>query len=1012
MISVGSRFRRTLVGFGLICISFTWPGPSAAEIEGSASERFSVNSWTIGNGLPGNAVVGLAKGGDGYLWLATINGPARFDGARVVPVQLWDGLLSLLTQRLLADHRGRLWIGTQDAGLTLLTEGRYRSFTPADGLPGHNVAGLAEDEQGGIWVATDEGLARWDGKFTNMTPPTEKPRGFTSVCCGAQRTFAVSDGWKVWERNENSWNTLPPLGVRGFRFDQVFVSRAGVLWSQLNPKGLARLEEPPGTVATTNQAAPGKQVWRFFGTECGLPDTYISCALEKSNGDFLFGSFEQGLYRFHEGHATPVALNELPDRDGVLALHEDSDGNLWAGTRTHGLLRLRQPRVRTVAGAEAVRIARIAFDKSGRLWVGGGEGLWFGKEGALSRAPLPDRLQKWNVGALLPAADGGVWIGLFNGGLWKFNPDKDEKPLPQLPNANLNASVVALAADRADGTWFGTVGGRIVHVAHDGVKWAPPNDAGRISVLATEPAGGVWAGTEGTGVLRLDEAGKVQLHLGREQGLPGRAVRSLVPDQGGVVWIGTVGGLCRWDGSHLQVYDIRNGLPDDRIASLAQDDAGHLWCSANNALFRLDKSELGEIAAGGATLAHPMLVGPSDGLKAVPFATGIPSDAIRGPAGQLYFPRIWEVLTLAPRDFEKAPVAPRPRIEEVLVDGQPADLRAIGRTAVRVPPRSSQIEIRYTAFQWTSPETLRFRYRLTDVDKSWTEAGDQRVATFRRLPPGSYSFEVTAAVGGAEWAKSAATLKFVIEPMFWQTVWFRGLIIVVGLSAIVALLQRRVRSLEKRRAAQELFSRRLLESQEAERRRIAAELHDGLGQNLVLVKNLTAMQQWDGANARPALRTGEIAAAADRALEEVHAISYALRPPELDRLGLGKAIAAMVRRAGEASGISFETHVDFEGKLPRDADIQLFRIAQEAVNNLIKHSGAKTARVELWQEQDGVHLVVSDDGRGLPAAQERAKAGNGLGLSGIEERARLISAHYRWLSNNGKGTTLSVLVKI
>src|SRR5262249_9211868 len=153
-------------------------------------------------------------------------------------------------------------------------------------------------------------------------------------------------------------------------------------------------------------------------------------------------------------------------------------------------------------------------------------------------------------------------------------------------------------------------------------------------------------------------------------------------------------------------------------------------------------------------------------------------------------------------------------------------------------------------------------------------------------------------------------------------------------------------------------------------------------------------------------RTGEIAAAADRALEEVHAISYALRPPELDRLGLAKAIAAMVRRAGEASGIRFDAHIEFDGKLPQASDIQLFRIAQEAVNNLVKHSGAKTARVELWQDEAGLHLVVADDGRGLPVTKSQAtNQGNGLGLSGIEERVRLLGAQCKWISQPDQGTT-------
>ena len=471
-------------------------------------------------------------------------------------------------------------------------------------------------------------------------------------------------------------------------------------------------------------------------------------------------------------------------------------------------------------------------------------------------------------------------------------------------------------------------------------------------------------------------------------------------------------GLFWWHKSRLLLFDERHGLPEEAIANLADDASGDLWCAANNRLFRLRKKELEAVAAQQASVLHPLVVGRSSGLTSLPFATGISALAVRGPDGLLYFPRAGDAIRFNPADFEKAEPAPRVRIEEVFADGRKLDLPPSTDNPIRFAARTGQITVRYTALACVAPETVQFRHRFDGLDKNWSEVGNQRVADFRHLASGTYQFRVSASAAGGDWAEPGAMITWEVEPFFWQTGWFRALGFVTAIGIVSAFGWGRVRAVEKRRAAQELFSQRLLESQETERRRIAAELHDGLGQNLVLVKNLTALQQSDGSVEKATPRNSEIAAAADRALEEVHAISYALRPPELDRLGLARAIAAMVRRAGEASGISFQTHIEFEGRLPGDSDIQLFRIAQESVNNLVKHSGAKTARVELWQEQSGLHLVVSDDGQGLPPAQERARAENGSGLSGIEERARLIGAQCRWLSNNGKGTTLSVLVKI
>jgi signal transduction histidine kinase len=313
-----------------------------------------------------------------------------------------------------------------------------------------------------------------------------------------------------------------------------------------------------------------------------------------------------------------------------------------------------------------------------------------------------------------------------------------------------------------------------------------------------------------------------------------------------------------------------------------------------------------------------------------------------------------------------------------------------------------------------APERVRFRRKLEGFDVDWQDVGTERVASYSGLPPRHYRFRVIAANNDGVWNTEGASLAFVVQPAMWQTLWFRALVLVALAVAVLAFNRRRMNQVELRRAQQEAFSRRLLESQEAERRRIAAELHDSLGQNLSLVKNLAVMgQQGTAAPSGSPDRLAEISTAASRALDEVHAISYALRPPELDRLGLAKALVGLLHRVEEASGIRFERHFELDGALPPGMDIQLFRIAQEAVNNLMKHSGAKSARVELWRDEAGVHLVVADDGHGfVTAAGANSNAKTGLGLAGIDERVRLLGGRHELVSQPGKGTTLSVLVPL
>ncbi len=1009
---VGWRINGVIPAFGIyqralisiVVVSLAFVNASAAESRpvsnakttSQVANRAVIGSWTVENGLPGNAIAALAPASDGYLWLGGLNGLARFEGTRFVRFRLWDGLTSLQVQHLREDRHGRLWIGTADGGLIMREEEHFHPFGRTNGLGGDSIRALAEDAKGNIWVAHETGLARWDGnRFIDMALPPEKAgrAGCNFVFCGSNSVWALNEDWFVREWRGGEWKSLPRLAKPGFRFAQIFGARDGGLWGQLYPSGMAKFD--------------GMQ-WQVFAEESGLPKSYISCVLDQGSEGLLCGSYDHGLFLFKDGHAIPAGLNEAPDMDGVLSLSEDELRNLWVGTKTRGLLRLREARVQIVAGSDRARVARVAFDTRGRLWLAGREEVWFERDGELVQVPPASVAPRLLVATLKPAATGGVWISSVGKGLWLFDPDRHQKPIQVIKPAKGESLAVFLTEYGTNGLWYATDRGKLGRLNAETPEplaevELPANK--RFTGLLSDSAGGLWAWIQGVGFIRINAQGKIIERVGPGEGLPINSIRCWLSDGEGGLWFGTPAGLYWWRHGKLLSFDSRQGLPEDVIANLADDLSGHLWCTANNRLFRLTKKELEQVAVNPTTLLHPIVIGRSTGLTSVPFAAGIAARAVRGPQGRLFFPRIWDVVSFDPADFNQPEPPPRVLIEEVFVDGRKIDLPLATGKPLRVPAGTAEIAVRYAAL-CVAPETLQFRYRLDGDDETWSEAGAQRVVNFRRLPPGDYRFRVTASAAGGAWAEPGATIDWHLVPFFWQTATFRFATVIATVGLVAAFGWIRVRNLEQRRAAQELFARQLLESEEGERRRIAAELHDGLGQNLVLVKNLALMDQLGaGVPAKTPLHTAEIAAAADRALEEVHAISYALRPPELDRLGLAQALAGLVRRAGEASGIHFKTMIDLNGALAPGSDIQLFRIAQEATNNLVKHSGAKTARVELWRDEAGVHLIIADDGRGLDGAERK-----GLGLAGIEERVRLLGGQLHLASMAGNGTTLSVLV--
>lgn len=953
-------------------------------------------------GLPANAVLALAPARDGYLWVGGLNGLVRFDGVRFVHFHTWDGLTSLQIGHLLEDRAGRLWIGTEDAGVIMREGGVFHAFGRTNGLGGERVRALAEDAEGRIWVAHEAGVARWDGgRFVDMALPQPKNwvAGCTSVICESNSVWAVRNDWVLLERRDGRWRSGPQLPPKsGFRFEQIFRTRDGALWSQLSPFGLARL--------TAKQ-------WRIFGAESGLPKSYINCVLDQGESGLLCGTFEQGLFLFRDERASPAGMNEPPEMDGVLSLQRDNLGNLWVGTRSKGLLRLRNARVQVVPGSERARIARMAFDTRGRLWISSGQELWFEQQGRLVTVAPPAAAQKFPVIMLKPCAAGGVWLSVAGSGLWQYDPDRNDRPVHKYKTEEGDSEPLVLANDRASGLWFATVSGTVGHLTEEGTNIFRPFERAarkRIGGLTACPSGGVWVQVEGTGFLRLDEQGQVQEQIGAREGLAVNAIRCWLDDGEGGVWIGTPMGLLWWRNSRLLVFDSRHGLPGEAISNLVEDRSGHLWCAANNRLFRLTKRELADFAASKTQVVHPLVIGRSDGLKPNPFASGFYSPAIRGPNGRLFVPRIHDVVSFDPAEFEQPAPAPRVIIEEALADGRQLELPNSMDTPLRIQPRTGEFLLRYTALQCAAPETLRFRYRLEGLDEPWTEAVDQRAASFRRLPPGTYHFRVTASASGGAWAEPGASLAFIILPAWYQTPWFRVLAELVVVGGAAGFYWRRISRLEAQRTAQQNFSRRLIQSQEQERKRIAGELHDSLGQNLLVIKNRADIALKASTSSAPE-QFNEISRVAAQALAEVREISQNLRPYQLDRLGFTRAVSGLIKQVSASSALKIAAEIaPLDRVFPPEAEINLYRIVQEGLNNILKHSGATEARITLQQDGARVRLVIQDNGRGFdfPAATQNPARASGMGLDGIAERVRILGGKLDLQSRPGSGTQMKI----
>jgi signal transduction histidine kinase len=297
------------------------------------------------------------------------------------------------------------------------------------------------------------------------------------------------------------------------------------------------------------------------------------------------------------------------------------------------------------------------------------------------------------------------------------------------------------------------------------------------------------------------------------------------------------------------------------------------------------------------------------------------------------------------------------------------------------------------------------------------EAGTRRTAYYSHAPPGSYTFRVTAAHKDGVWNDQTASLTITVLPPFYRTWWFSTLVLVSAAGAVILGWQYRISQLKRVNAVQQAFARQLISSQESERKRIAAELHDSLGQRLIIIKNLALLLQTrngdPGLSGAGRAKIDEISTEVSEAVREVKEISYNLRPYRLDRLGLTAALQAMVETASVASMTSFSAEIDnIDGVFPKEVEINFYRIVQECLNNILKHARASQALIRIQRAGQRLTLTVHDDGCGFALSSDHSHLHfGGFGLTGISERAQLLGGKAAIQSAPGKGTTITIEIE-
>ncbi|MCP4214854.1 MAG: response regulator [bacterium] len=740
-------------------------------------------SWEIEDGLPQSSVYSFTQTRDGYLWMGTQEGLVRFDGVdfEVFDMRLLEREASNFVLALCEDQTGTLWIGTY-SGLVSLQDGKFKTYSVKDGLPGDTVLALLPGKNDRLWIGTYTGLCRLEnGKFTTY----------------------VRAGWKT-----NQIRTIYRDGD-------------GVLWVG-GDGGLASLEN--NTFKTYSLPAPEPQS--------------IRAVRRDRNGTLWVGTYSGNLYTRENGAFTFRVPKNGTAFNRINALTEDRDGNIWLGTY-NGLARKRKSAYETynlLPDAVNAEILALYEDREGDLWVGIYGGLVCLKDGKfINHTTVVGRANN-AVRSICEDGKGNIWLGSRDGGLTRFN-NGQFKHLVFTENT-LNNDVWTVYADKNNTLWFGSDLSGLFRLKDGALKNYTTADGlanNRLKAIVEDSKGNLWLGTYGGGlsclkngvfttynskkglpndkVWALHEDGQGNLWIGTYAGLacmekgqiktvtPGarenNAIFCFHEDTNGTLWIGSDSGLFRLKNGTFSNVTSKNGLPYNSVYVILEDDHGNFWMSYNKGIFRANKKHLEAVCDGERDRLTCISYDERDGMKSRECQGGSQPAGWKTRDGNLWFPTLKGAVTIDPNNIRTNRLPPPVVIEKITADYTDIPVTQ-GTPSYLLEAGTKRFQFKYTALSLQVPERVMFKYKLEGFDTDWQNVGTRRTAFYTKLSPGKYTFRVIACNNDGIWNETGTSVSFYLAPLFHQTLYFVGLCIFVSLLLIFMGFRLRLRQAKLR----------------------------------------------------------------------------------------------------------------------------------------------------------------------------------------------------------------------
>lgn len=798
--------------------------------------------YSLDDGLPQSSILSIYQDYVGNIWLGTQGGVSKYNGNSFVNLDTRHGLGDNHITAIMQDTRGRYWFGHRYKGLTVMIGDSLKHFN----ISNDRVNAICEDHSGNIWIGTFKNglmLLPYDKPMTaeNFSRP-EVVMNFPSkditdirLTQSNQLLIGSLGGLTMLQtdnharyfscRNFDAKNSELP-------FDAVLSiahEKDDTYWL-MSYNGLAKVK------VTENKEL---SLMGYFPFEKEISVSFVQNIIVDGSG-FVWGTHDLGVFRLIDGRyeynfqGTGFAQNETN------SIFRDREENVWIGTMNLGVFKYPGDKFMLFddeTGLPGNVVTSLIEDNEGKLWVGTEQGIGIfdghGFDYMTRKNGLPDN----SVDALFQDSKGFVWIGYFSEGpLIRYNPLTKKIRSYGPEDGMISQSVLTINEDKEGNVWFATLGYGVSRFVYNddgtsGFFESYTKDDGlcsnKIWVIHRDEMGDLWFGSDDAGLTKYD--GHQFVNYNEAQGLTNLSAGAITHDSHNDLWIATIGGgVFRFDGTDFTNLSIEDGLSSDSPFSIICDEKDYIWIGTNLGIDRLDPVT--------ETFKH---YGKEEGFLGI---ENNQNAICCSRDGVIWFGTMNGVIKFNTWKDRINAIPPITVIEDLKLFFSDFDFSKYATESDRrtglpigleLPYDMNHLTFDYVGISHIAPGKIRYRVKLEGFDADWNPITKATTATYTNIPPGEYTFKVKSSNNDGIWNIEPTTLSFDILPPFWQTAWFRFMIVIAlgGGTYLVFLWRLKSINDQKRRLEYLVDEKTIALQQEANERRkaqISAEQADNL----------------------------------------------------------------------------------------------------------------------------------------------------------------------------------------